>query len=93
MGRIEKSPVIGASCYLLTTATRLAGPLFLQQCVWGLLRCPCAYVYLRAHVTVCDIGCPDVKKKKKKKAKDVVLTLKILLYVSSGHGCGYNPSV
>lgn len=72
MGRIERSPVIGASCYLLTTATRLAGPLFPHKtgnmCARvGLLRCTCAcmcerrelYLYANAclRVHVCYRKC------------------------------------
>lgn len=58
MGRIEKRPVIGASCYLLTTATKLAGPLFLQET--GNL---CAHVKVCRGVCMCMCAnvCVNVK--------------------------------
>lgn len=74
-GRIERSPAIGASCYLLTTATHLAGPLFPQNCVHmcgsaEVHMCSCVwtedlYLYanacLEVHVCARDIGRVDVK--------------------------------
>lgn len=74
MGRIERSPAIGASCYLLTAATHLAGPLFLRNCVHmcgsaEVHMCPCVWTEdlclyanacLTVHVCACDIGRVDV---------------------------------
>lgn len=49
---IERRPVIGVSCYLLTTATQLAGPLFLQES-----GCMCEHVCLCVGLKKCLFIC------------------------------------